>query len=682
METKTGDFFRHPRLGTVRVAETGPDFISVHQRNGSPVRLDSSEADKQLRPVPSDGFYALVYQRDPTAEWLRDNIEDVVHRIMRDRRSRSIELEEIRRELSPILNRQQHNWASWWKAARKKLLSGSRFTTDPQRKTRFLVRTTPASEESGDQIVARIQGLSDPRDFLQVAKELDTYPPSGRPGAGKLLAESIVRRLHDLDIQSQEFPELFCALCYSVNSMEPSEAGATISRVQPTDFDQMSLAPGLEIDLIFALTALSKISPAKSRDFAKALLAHAPAQLAAKAFSLLNTEGNRRLLKTALLSWINDAEAATALRIDLYLRKDFLRHLRDADLRRIYLRLLDQPRLWEMPAIREFLNSENIAVAVFNDGGTDGRKKLSILRCNAVSPELRLVLAKSAANPEDLLNLILSHLDPDTEAKTAACVGGLIPPEETGSWKLLLEAARAGDHPNLFNGLAGYLKQSIDNSSDLGLMTLAKRAAQLYEVAQAEYPEAVEDFVHSLETAGRRLQNSSAPWVSPLLQAFQSELERAKRDLVNENDKLKEEAAQITTKLNEALTETERLRDLADRLKSSASVDKQELEAQIRIEAYRPILSMLDDLERQVSSSADSSIKHLISMLQSTLERAGVQRVGMPGEICGFDPDFHEFVEEPPQLTGNPKVQVLRSGFVLKTHRGRRLIRRSAVRLQ
>jgi molecular chaperone GrpE (heat shock protein) len=644
--------------------------------------LSKSEADKQLRPVPSDGFYALAFQRDPDPKWLRDNIEDVVERMMRDRRSRSIDLKEIKRELSPILSKEQRKWDPWWQATRKKLLSGNRFTTDPQRKSRFLLRATGTLEESGDQIVARVRSLSDPRGLLQVAKELNMYPSSERPKGAKHLADSILIRLEGLDVRSQEFPELFCALCYAASSLEASEATDLISRLPQTTFRQMSMPPDLDLELIFALAVLAKVSLSKARDFAKALLTHASVEVAGKAFSILNTEANRQFLKTTLLPWISDAEGATTPRIELYLRKDFLRHLRQADLQRLFSKLIDLPRLWETPAVREFLNSPNVAVTVFKDPGTDDRKRLAILCCSSVSPDVRMTLAKSAPNPATLLNVILSHLDPEIEAKTAACLAGLIPSEEFSSWKLFLEAIRRGHHPSLFNGLTEYLERGIDDSLDVGLLTLVKRAAELYELAQTEYPESSNGLARSLEVAGRRLQNSSAPWISPLLQVFRSEVEESKRALVSENNKLKEEGAQLATRLKEALSEGERLRGVAEMLKSSASIDKRELEAQIRIEAYRPMLSLVDDLERQLSPSADSPVRHLVSMLASALERAGIRRVGTPGEVCGFDPDLHEFVEEPRELTDSPAVQVLRSGFVLETARGPRPIRRALVRLK
>jgi molecular chaperone GrpE (heat shock protein) len=682
LEPKSGDFFRHPRLGTVRVGEIGSDFISLHQRNGSTVRLSNSEADKQLRPIPSDGFYALIYQREPDAEWLRDNIEDVVQRMLCDRRSLSIDAAEIKRELSPILSKQQRTWTSWWKVSRKKLVSGDRFKIDPQKRNRFLLRSAGILERSSDQIAARIRTVSDPRDLLQMAKELDLYPASERAQGAKRLADSILTGLRGVDAQSQEFPELLCALCYAASLLEGSEASDLISKVPQATFDQMSLPPGLDLDLTFALSVLSKVSWAKWTDFAKALLAHGSPEVAVKALSALNTEANRQFLKTTVLSWMSDAEAATPLRIELYLRKDLLRHMRQADLQRLYSKLIKQPRLWETPTVRQFLNSPDIALSVFSDAGTDDRERAAILCSRAVSPDVRVTLAKSAANPEALLIMMLGYLDSDVGATAAACLPGLIPFEEFSSWKALLEVVRRGHYPDLFSGLVEYLKRGINDSSGPDLLTLAKRAAQLYELAQAEYPESADGPVRSLEAAGRRLQNSSAPWMSPLLQVFRSEIEESKRGLVSENDKLKEEGAQLAAKLKEVVSEADRLRALAEMLKSSASVDKQELEAQIRIEAYRPILLLLDDLERQLSASANSSTRHLISMLASALERAGVRRLGIPGEVCGFDPDFHEFVEEPRELTDSPKVQVLRSGFVLETHRGRRLIRRTVVRMQ
>ena len=682
MEAKTGDFFRHSRLGTVRVEEIGSDFVLVHQRNGNSMRLSHSEADRQMRPIPSEGFYALTYQRDPDADWLRENVEDVVERMMRDRRLRSIDLEDIKRELLPILSKQQRKWDSWWKAARKNLLSGSRFTTDPKRKTRFLVRSA-APQEPGDQLVARIRALSDPQDLLHMARELDVYPAPERSQAAKDLADNILTRLGGLDIQSHEFSELFCGLCYAASSMVVSKAADLMSRVTQTTFDRMSTPPGLDRDFVSALSALSRISFPKWTDFAKALLAHASTEVASKAFSALNTEANRQSLKTTLLSWVSDPKLATTPRIELYLRQDFVRHLRQEDLRRLYLRLIDQPPLWETPAVREFLNTAEIAGAVVKDPTTDLREKAAILCSQAVKPDMRLTLAKSVADPDALLTVILTQLDSELEHTATACLPGLIPSEEFSSWKALLQVIRMGHHPDLVGRIAESFKRAGDESSAPDLLTLAKRAAQLYELAQDEYPESAEVLARSLETLGRRLfESTSARWTSHLLQVFRSELEKGKRDLVSENSKLRQQGAELAAKLKENQIQTERLRDLAEMLKLSASFDKQEIEAQIRIEAYRPILLLLDDLERQASADGESPITHLISMLASTLERAGVRRVGVPGEVCRFDPDLHEFVQGPEKSSDNANVRVLRSGFVLDTARGPRLIRRAAVRTQ
>lgn len=682
LELKSGDFLRHPRLGTVRVAEIGPDFISLRQKNGSAVRLSKAEADRQLRPVPLDGFYALVYQREPDAKWLRDNIEDVVYKLTRDRRSRSIDVEEIKRELSPTLDKQQHKWTSWWKAARKKLLSGTRFTSDPHRRSRLVLRSMETLKWSSEQIATRVRDMKDAREFLEMAKELDLYPASDRAQVAKRLADNTLARLRGVDVQSEEFPELFCAVCYAASFLEGSEVADLISRVPQTTLDRMCMPPGLEADLTFALSVHIKASSARWADLAKALLGHPSAEVAGKAFSALNAEANRNFLKKGLLSWITDPETAAVPRMELYLRKDFVKHLRQTDLNGLYSRLIDRPRLWEISSVRQFLNSPDIAKSVFNDERTDNAKKVAILFSNVVAPDIKLNLVNSEADPEVLLRVILSRLDPEAETAVAVCLIALVPAQESSSWEALLEVVRGGHHPRLFSGLTEYVKRSIKDASDHALLTLAKRGAQLYELAQEEYAESAEALAGALEEAGLRLfRLAGVPWASLLLRVFQSESEKSRSALTSENERLKRESADLSDKFQEALTEAGRLRDLAEMLKSSASVDKQELEAQIRIEAYRPVLLLVDDLERQATANSDLTIRHLISMLASALEHAGVRRVGTPGDVCGFDRDFHEFVEAPPQLEGTPDVRVLRSGFVLDTARGPRIIRRAAVRM-
>jgi len=248
LEANAGDFFRHSRLGTVRVEEIGSDFVLVRQKNGNAIRLSHSEAAEHMRPIPSDGFYAFSFQKSLDADWFRENVGDVVERMMRDRRSRSIDLEEIKRELSPILSKQQRNWASWWKSARKNLLSGSRLTTDPQRKNRFLMRAT-GPQEPIDQLLSRVRALRDSHDLLLAAKELDLYPAPERSKAAKELADDLTARLGGLDVQSHEFAELFCALCYAANSVEGSKAGDLITSLPQKTYALMSTPPALDRDL-------------------------------------------------------------------------------------------------------------------------------------------------------------------------------------------------------------------------------------------------------------------------------------------------------------------------------------------------------------------------------------------------------------------------------------------------
>jgi len=682
LEANAGDFFRHSRLGTVRVEEIGSDFVLVRQKNGNAIRLSHSEAAEHMRPIPSDGFYAFSFQKSLDADWFRENVGDVVERMMRDRRSRSIDLEEIKRELSPILSKQQRNWASWWKSARKNLLSGSRLTTDPQRKNRFLMRAT-GPQEPIDQLLSRVRALRDSHDLLLAAKELDLYPAPERSKAAKELADDLTARLGGLDVQSHEFAELFCALCYAANSVEGSKAGDLITSLPQKTYALMSTPPALDRDFINALSTLTKFSFPKLTDFAMALLAHASVDVASRAFSALNTEANRQSLKTRLLSWVSSPELVSQPRIELFLRKDFLRHLRQADVVKLYLRLVDQPRLWEIPAVREFLNTAEIGAAAVEDQATDLRQQLAILCSKVVSPNIRLTLAESVAEPEALLDLILTQLDADLEPAASACLPGLIPSEECSSWEELLQVVRKGYYPHVLSSLAESFKLADGDPPAPDVLIQAKRAAQLYEVAQEEYPESAEVLARSLEVLGRRLfENSTTTWVVPLLQVFHSELEKSKAALVSENDRLRKQGTDLTEGLENNRCETERLRSLTEMLKSSASADKQELDAQIRIEAYRPILMLLDDLERQAMGNGESPIRHLISMLASTLERAGVLRVGAPGEVRRFDPDLHEFVQGTQELSGTGNVRVLRSGFLLETPRGPRIIRRAAVKPQ
>jgi len=60
--------------------------------------------------MPGDGFCAWGLQNNLTADFLRGRIEEAVVRIMRDKRRKTISLDEIKREVSPIIARERKGW--------------------------------------------------------------------------------------------------------------------------------------------------------------------------------------------------------------------------------------------------------------------------------------------------------------------------------------------------------------------------------------------------------------------------------------------------------------------------------------------------------------------------------------------------------------------------------------------
>ncbi|MCL5005942.1 MAG: nucleotide exchange factor GrpE [Acidobacteria bacterium] len=683
MELKSGDFVRHPRAGTVRVADVGPDSVSLRQKNGTEMRISKAEANRQLRLIPSDGYYALIYQREPDADWLRENIEDVLSRLMRDRYSRSIDVEDIKRELSPALQKLQVNWTSWWKTSRKKLTSSMKFTVDPHKKTRFLLKGGQGPETSSGDIDTRLEGLKDARAILEVARNLDLYAESDKARGARVLSEKALTRLECADVQPLELPELFCAVCYAASFLEGPEASKLISRLPEIRFERMPVGSVTDGDMAFTLSLLSKTCPSRAHEAAKGLLGHTSSEVASKAYSVLNTETNREVLKKSILDWIANPDEARAPRIEIYIRRDLIKYLRKSDVRELYLILIERPRLWEAANVRQFLGSPETAKSVYSDARTDLRTKISILRSPALTPEVKLDLVESEASPEMLFHAMVSGLDPETESALAICLAGLLSNRESSSWEMLIHTLRADRHPLLFGAALDFVRRNLKESSSDSTLTTTQRLVQLYELALERYEESKDTLEGLLGDAGSRLLRlSSKGWGSQLFHIFELEIEKGKSTLTSENEKLKRETEALGTKLQETRAEAHRLRDLAEMLKSSAAVNKQELEVGIRMDAFRPVVSLLDDLERQISSSADPSTSRLASMLTSMLDRAGVRRVGITGETLNFDPELHELAEEARELSGTRKVQVMRSGFILETSRGPRIMRRALVKLQ
>jgi molecular chaperone GrpE (heat shock protein) len=680
LNLKIGDFVKHSRLGIARVAEIGSDHLSIHPKGANTVRLGNAEALKELRLISPDGFYALIYNKEPDAKFLREKIEDVVVRIMRDRNTQTITLEDIKRELAPIVNRELKSWDSWWRGARKKLLAGSRVIADPQKKTRYLLRVSGTRERPLDQMLGHIQSVSGPSDLLAMAREIGAYPDSEKRLLGRGLAERILGGMGRFDTQSPEFSDLFCALLYALSSLEVSDATELVSRIPQLD-DLALLTPGsLEGDLIAALAALMRISPTTGAELAKRLLSHPSMEVAAKSFTTLNTDANRQFLKSALLSWLQGSEANPKVRIELYIRSDFFKHLRQSDLHRLYLKLIEGSRFWEVPGVRQFLNSPDLSKLVF--GGLDDRGKVSLLSSRALSTGVKSVLIESASEPENLLKTALASADRESEAAAALCLSELVASERLDCWKELLELVTGGNCLELFRALVEYVRRGIEDSYVPVLLTFLRWEFQLLAVAQEHYPDSEKDLLHSIEKASRKcFTHSKSDSLSPLQQVFLSELGRAKSELTSESKRLEQEKGALSDKLRETERERARLQGLAEMLKSSAAVERQELEAQVRAESLRPLLGLLDDLERPDTSDAGLSAQQVRSMVEAVLNRSGVRKVGTPGEISLFDPELHQFVEEPGELKSNPNVRVLRSGFQFETGRGPRLVRRALVRL-
>ena len=70
---------------------------------------------------------------------------------------------------------------------------------------------------------------------------------------------------------------------------------------------------------------------------------------------------------------------------------------------------------------------------------------------------------------------------------------------------------------------------------------------------------------------------------------------------------------------------------------------------------------LLDDFERQARGDGQVEFETLLSQLGTAMGRAGVERIGIPGEFASFDSSQHELLEEPERSFS--RVRIVRSGY-------------------
>ena len=670
-----GEYVQIDRTEPARVVQVTSDSVVVARRGGENLTLSVYDAERALLPMPEDGFCALVYQRELDSTFVQGHIEDIVLRMMRDRRRRSITLDEIMRELSPIVAKDKKGWDPWWSAARKRLLAGQSIALDPKKKSVFCATDSAPAAPSED-LASQVRDARTPQAVLAAAKSLDLAPDQDRSQNAQSIAERGLAAFSSARSQDRGFLEQLCCLSYVLPHAEKTVADRIVALVDGRGFKDLHVPADLEEELSVALSRLGRCT--SFPDLALALLKHPSPRLQGRAFAALNTEKHRLVLKTALLDWISSHDDRAMPKPSLYLRDDFLQYLRSTDILLIVRRLIERPATADAPAIRSFL--ETAVPKIFSSPGADDRLRLSIIGTRLLGDDVKRELVRKYPAPEDLILSLIDSFEPELKKPLMWAISELQGSLPLRMWSPILGILRSSAASDLFQVVAKRGCDRLDTLSGGDALTAASQICDLLIIAEEYHPDSRRILENALERFGHRISvvgASSAP--EPLVRGIHAEVEALQRAARTEADRLAIINDTLTSQLANTTKEVSRLQELVETLKSSAAFDRHELEASSRIEAVRPFLLLLDDLYRQAGST-DSQLRSLIGSIEGALRRAGFEGIGVAGGTVTFDSSLHEFAEEPGAVPPLATIRIVRPGYSLTVATSKRVVRRALVR--
>lgn len=673
----TGAYVRHARYGPARVTEILPDHIVLRDRHGDVFRVNIALADKELTAAPPDGFVALQYQRDVTSDYVQQNMEDTVVRLMRDNGRIFIAVKDLKNALTPVLTRDGLRWSSWWKTARKNLSSSRTLAPHPTKKGVYLLRADQ-SAKSLDAWRERIARADDSQALLLLARELQLMGNSDDKGTirGFLLDKTIAEFVAS-EPQTHSFTECFLAICYLVDAPAKADRQKALDALEKIDLSTISLSREFDDDLQVALANTEKYFPQKAAEFARLCFAAGSHDVAVKAFSLLNSDRNRHLLKQYFFEWLQAASTQLTPNFELFLSRSFLKHVRKEDSIRLYEKLITLPA--PTPAVKKILSDAGFAQLAVAAKGQDRILKTTILSAKAVTSEVKEQIIQATDDPEVLFGQLLADFSLNSEDALVRCLARIQLSNGLHQWPDLLSVLATGQAPNLARQLATTIREEIECGHGAASFRLVEYAGDLYHTAVNQYP----DTVPILRTAVRKfvsvlLSDSTQNRNEFLRVALKEEVDDVTRALAAERDKDRSDLIALKSQLEKSEHDTSRLTQLVEMLKSSASQSKESVEIAASAETIRPFMLLLDDFERQASGNGEVSLQAVLTQLRAAVERAGLERIGTPGEHESFDPARHELLEEPQGPVS--VVTIIRPGYRFHSQNTGSVIRRALVK--
>lgn len=674
-----GTYVRHLRHGPGRVVESLTDHIVVRDRHGEVFRVNLALTDKELTAAPPDGFVALLYHRDVNSDYLRDNIEDVVIRLMRDLHRVSISVSDLKNELTPILARDEVRWSSWWKTARKNLSSARKLVGDPKKKGVYLLQIDQAAT-SRETWAARIQGANDSQSLLLLAHELGLIIDSEeKEHIRGLLFDRTFAQLIVSESQTRSYTQCVLALCRLIDAPDKTHRERISAALEKVDFATICPSREFDEDLHLALVKLGKHLPAKATELARLCFKSASHDIATKAFAVLNSEKNRPLLKQSFFEWLGSPNLHLTSNIELFLSREFLKHLRKEDVGRLYEGLLSLPSA--SPVVKNFLSEPEIVEIALSVRGAGSDLERTVLSAKSITSEAKKHIVDTTGRPDILFAKLVNEFSPDSEAALTHCLSRMQLHQGIDSWQVLMSVLERGQTPNLARQLAIKIREELESNSNDVPLRLVEYASDLYRVSLDHYADNISTSYGSVaKFVANLLRDSPQSSNEPLRKAIQEVIQGVTRSTAEERDKYRDERVELKSQVELAQQEVSRLAHLVDMLKSSASQAKEDLETTATAEAIRPFILLLDDFERQARGDGQVEFETLLSQLRTAMGRAGVERIGIPGEFASFDSSQHELLEEPERSFS--RVRIVRSGYRFRSQARGSLIRRALVKAE
>lgn len=668
-----GDFVRHCRQGPGRITQVLPEYVEVKSRLGNVYKVSSAVAEYELVPVPPDGFAALLATRDPSSDFLMENIVEVTRRIFRDRRKVSVSKKELREELKPFLQREDKSFTNWWKRAQKKLLESGAVIADPKKKKTHLAISNEAGAESEQNWTAALDKVNSSADLLDYARRLHATDADDTRATdvAASVAKRAGRELTAAPPNSRARLELLLVFAYIGLRLNQEAKAHWAKLIEEIDLAGLPWARDLDEDIALVLPLIGKMSARKATQWAAMLLDYPSIEVAKRAFHSLNTDRSRSTLKERLFQWLysGDAQVAPA-HLDLYLDDAFLSYLRKEDKGMLYARLSMFGQ--QTQATRSFLARPQYVQLAADLHRDDARAGLRAVSGKQLDKETRLRLI-AGLGPDSVLETVLSDVMSDLSPYLCDAVEKSSWASLSRNWTRLMETIVSTNSARLHEAVVKRIQAAVQ---DADVITLLKAVAFGCELSSVlKQPDNRLDRL--LQAGCSRLLRANDIELAPLTNTVEAEITSSTAELRGQLNNAQNDVSLSNERARAAEQEVQRLRDVIAIVKKSAGEDRTGTKQETLREFVRSLLPFLDEIQRR-AAAGDKAAHRLYDEMIGAYNQSGLQQVGDFGEVEGFNPQVHRLLDESSTSVSN--VVIIRSGYVLKYGNEEVIVRHALVR--